>query len=277
MRAALIVGLVVVASVAALAQGPAFEVASVRENTSASQASSSSGPAPGRFTVTNVPLRFILLDAFELRDHQLIGAPEWTSDARFDIAATYPAGSVPGRDWRPMLRQLLADRFGLVVHRETRAVPTYELLLARSDGALGRRLVRSNVDCDAWLAEKRPQVGAGGPSPVAPGGRRPECMIMTTRQFITAGTRPIQSLLGPLQALTGRPIVDRTGLTGNFNMDLQWTTSGDLGVSIVNVGGFHDQPHMIREWHALADSTPREWIVSQLPFLQDYEIGGGHD
>ena len=41
--------------------------------------------------------------------------------------------------------------------------------------------------------------------------------------------------------------------------------------------GFHDQPHMIREWHALADCTPREWIVSQLPFLQDYEIGGGHD
>lgn len=41
--------------------------------------------------------------------------------------------------------------------------------------------------------------------------------------------------------------------------------------------GFHDQPHMIREWHALADCTPREWIVRELPFLQDYEIGGGHD
>ena len=41
--------------------------------------------------------------------------------------------------------------------------------------------------------------------------------------------------------------------------------------------GFHDQSHMIRDWHALADCTPREWIVRELPFLQDYEIGGGHD
>ena len=46
---------------------------------------------------------------------------------------------------------------------------------------------------------------------------------------------------------------------------------------VAMASGFHDQPHMIREWHALADCTPREWISSQLPFLQDYEIGGGHD
>jgi hypothetical protein len=41
--------------------------------------------------------------------------------------------------------------------------------------------------------------------------------------------------------------------------------------------GFHDQAHMVREWHALAGCSPREWIFGQLPFLQDYEIGGGHD
>ena len=41
--------------------------------------------------------------------------------------------------------------------------------------------------------------------------------------------------------------------------------------------GFHDQPHMVREWHALAGCSPREWLRLQLPFLQDYEIGGGHD
>jgi AraC-like DNA-binding protein len=41
--------------------------------------------------------------------------------------------------------------------------------------------------------------------------------------------------------------------------------------------GFHDQPHMVREWHALAGCTPREWVARELPFLQDYEIGGGHD
>lgn len=46
---------------------------------------------------------------------------------------------------------------------------------------------------------------------------------------------------------------------------------------VASASGFHDQPHMNREWQALADCTPREWIVRELPFLQDYEIGGGHD
>jgi AraC-like DNA-binding protein len=41
--------------------------------------------------------------------------------------------------------------------------------------------------------------------------------------------------------------------------------------------GFHDQAHMVREWHALAGCTPRDWLVTQLPFLQDSEAGGGHD
>jgi AraC-like DNA-binding protein len=48
-------------------------------------------------------------------------------------------------------------------------------------------------------------------------------------------------------------------------------------VDVAMDSGFHDQAHMVREWHALAGCTPREWIRSELPFLQDYEIGGGHD
>ena len=48
-------------------------------------------------------------------------------------------------------------------------------------------------------------------------------------------------------------------------------------VDVAMASGFHDQAHMVREWHALAGCTPREWILDQLPFLQDYELGGGHD
>ncbi len=48
-------------------------------------------------------------------------------------------------------------------------------------------------------------------------------------------------------------------------------------VDVAIASGFHDQAHMVREWHAMAGCTPREWILGQLPFLQDYEIGGGHD
>jgi AraC-like DNA-binding protein len=46
---------------------------------------------------------------------------------------------------------------------------------------------------------------------------------------------------------------------------------------VAMASGFHDQAHMVREWHAFAGCTPRDWITGQLPFLQDYEIGGGHD
>jgi transcriptional regulator GlxA family with amidase domain len=46
---------------------------------------------------------------------------------------------------------------------------------------------------------------------------------------------------------------------------------------VAGASGFHDQAHMVREWHLLAGRSPREWILGQLPFLQDYEIGGGHD
>ena len=48
-------------------------------------------------------------------------------------------------------------------------------------------------------------------------------------------------------------------------------------VDVAIASGFHDQAHMVREWHALAGCTPREWIRGQLPFLQDYEVGGGDD
>jgi uncharacterized protein (TIGR03435 family) len=199
----------------------AFEVVSVRENTSASERTSFSGPSPGRFTATNFVLMFLLHEAFQIRAHQLVGAPAWIEEARYDITATYPAGAVPQRDLRPMLRQLLIDRFGLKVHRETREVPVYALVLAKDDGTLGPRLTRSNVDCEQWLAEDSARRT----------GPRTECMSVTRRTSMTARSQALSALLGPFQSLTGRPVVDRTGLTGVFNVDLEWTTSGDLSVT----------------------------------------------
>jgi uncharacterized protein (TIGR03435 family) len=227
MRAVVPVIALCLAGAAASAQTPAplaFEIVSVRENTSVSEATSFSGPRPGRLTAENFLLRFLLLEAFQLRAHQLVGAPSWTDEARYDITATYPAGAVPQRDMHPMLQKLLADRFGLVTHRETRELPIYNLVLARSDGALGPRMRRSDTDCEKWLAE----------DPARLKGPRTDCMTQTFRRSHTSRTQSIPAILGPLQSLTGRPVVDRTGLTGRFNMDLEWTTSGDLSV---NPGG----------------------------------------
>jgi len=192
--------------------------------------------------MVNVPLRFIILEAYGLRDHELSDAPEWTNTTAYDISATYPGGITPTEpETRLMLQQLLEDRFQLSLRSETRELPAYRLVLARKDGRLGPRLARSNVDCAAWLAEKRPQIGMGGPSPV-PGGRRPACMITGSRQgFITGGTRTIAELAAPLQSFAGRPVSDETGLTGTFDIDLIWTpdeslapagTRPDVGVSL---------------------------------------------
>ena len=228
--AAIILELAVLSSAAQDTASPlSFDVASVKQNNSGSGSSRIQDNIPGRLTITNVPVRFILLRAFELMDHQLVGAPEWTSTTPFDITATYAPVDEALAEHRGnlMLQRLLADRFGLVVHREARELPMYALVQARKDGALGRQLTPSTVDCEKWRAEKRPQEGAGGPSPVAPGGKRPACMMLTTRRFLTGGTQTMQRLSASLQSLVGRPVVDRTGLAGTFDIDLQWTSGTD--------------------------------------------------
>lgn len=217
----------VVALGAAQSPPPAFDVTSVKayESPSETGAFGIMPPTPGRLRIVRTPLRFILHYAFQVRDHQLIGAPEWADSASFDITATF--SDDPPRtedDRRSMLRALLADRFGLKTHREKREIPIYALVMTRKGGALGPQLVRSTFDCEQWIAEKRPQVSGTRPSPVAPGGRRPVCQMLTTRRFITAGTQTMQQLSEALQPLTGRPVANRTGLAGTFDFDLQWTS-----------------------------------------------------
>ena len=252
-RRALILSWALAAGTVAAQDTPRFEVASVRENTSASQRTVFSGPTPGRFTTTNLFLRFLLLEAFQVRDHELVGAPSWTEETRYDITATYPAGAVPERDLHPMLLKLLADRFGLVTHRETRELPLYNLVLAKSDGTLGPRMRRSDTDCEKWLAE----------DPARRTGPRTDCMMQTSRRSHTSRTQPIPAILGPLQSLTGRPVVDRTGLTGHFNIDLEWTTSGDLSVT---PGGDASQGTGLSLFTALQEQLGLKLEPSRGPF-----------
>ena len=97
-----------------------FDVASVKAN--------KSGPMmmamrtlPGSFNVTNLPLRMLIVQAYRVSQYQLIGGPSWIDAERFDIVAKAPEGSRP--DQTPlMLRGLLAERFKLKVHAETRSM-----------------------------------------------------------------------------------------------------------------------------------------------------------
>lgn len=203
--------------------GPQFEVSSVKQNVSQGDESNISSDSPDRFVAMNVPVRFLVLYAYGLMDHQLAGAPEWTFDRSFDVVGTYPGHRRPSEnDIRLMLQNLLSDRFGLKVHREQRELPAYDLVLARKDGRMGPQFQKSNVDCAARIREKGQKVVAGDSNPAQPSGKRPICTMTATRRSLTGAARTMQDLTGTLQSMLRRPVVDRTGLGGVYDIELQW-------------------------------------------------------
>jgi len=205
---------------------PKFEVASVRQNT-ADDGKVMIGIQPGgRFGAVNVPLWDLIRQAYAVQRTQIVGAPDWTETTRFDIVAK-AEGDIPragpGAPIGPlnfMLQDLLEDRFKLRAHRETREMPIYALVPARSDRQLGAGLRVSTVDCAAMRGRGGP---AGSPPGPPPPGQRPLCgMRMGPHEVAASGVLLVQ-LTQVLSQLTQRIVIDRTGLTGNFDIDLSFT------------------------------------------------------
>ncbi len=197
---------------------PAFEVASIKENVSASDNASVRAQPGGRVSVSNNSLRNIIRNAYNVQNYQIIGGPDWINTVRWDINAKAP-DDAPPQQLLLMLRTLLADRFKLVVRDETREMPIYALILARPDGRLGSQLRASAVDCAAIFAAAK----AKGETPPPTTNGRPTCGTRTTRgNMMTTGVT-MTDLARNLAPFTGRPVVDKTGLTGAFDVDLTWT------------------------------------------------------
>jgi uncharacterized protein (TIGR03435 family) len=193
--------------------------------------------AGGRFTTINVTLRDLVKMAYPIQtglrsDDQIVGGSGWVGADRFDVIAMAPsvgaldtrraAGAIAPPESaaldqvRVMLRNLLADRFKLMVHHEIRDFPIYAVVLAREDGRLGPQLRRSDVDCAALYKNGPPPSEEGK---AACGGFR---LLGPGR--ITAHAVTIQMVMGLLGNLpvVGRMVRDDTGLTGSFDLDLQW-------------------------------------------------------
>lgn len=199
---------------------PAFDVVSVKANRSNSENQSMRLLPRGRVVATNAPLWRLILTAYDLFPQQLVGGPGWVNSDRFDVVAhasedlepSIPGGP-PGR-LQLMLQRLLAERFNLAMHRETREQPVYELTMARADGRLGPRISASKIDCmSAMIAAGR------GKEPMPPlsqcGGS------WGAGRISTHGAR-MPSFVQTLSGLTGRIVQDRTGLTGEFDFDLRF-------------------------------------------------------
>jgi len=204
--------------------GPTFEVASVRPNTSGVGGAGINIQPGGRVTALNVPLLWLIESAYGLGHHQLEGGPAWIHTDRFDVIAKAetdiprPVAGAPPGAFHFMLRALLADRFKLAVHQEKRDLPIYELHLARADGALGKGLRRSDFDCTT--VEKTPD------------GRRrdrndgrPTCGMSMRGPQIAAHAISLSHLVSVIAGNVERPVVDRTNLRGLFDIDLAWASN----------------------------------------------------
>lgn len=116
----------------------AFEVASVKPNPDMGPPGDipvNADRSPGHFAMRDKPLRFIVEWAYDLKDYQIVG-PQWIqSDQRYDISATAP-GPAPDDQMRPMLRELLAERFQMKSHFEKRELGVYALVKGKGEPKL---------------------------------------------------------------------------------------------------------------------------------------------
>lgn len=183
----------------------------------------------GRFSARGVTLRVLIRSAYGVQDAQIVGGPEWVGIDRFNIIATGDIGQSPGpmvaHDGSSrldlMMQALLADRFKLVVHKERRESDVYALAVDAPDGSLGPGLRRSDIDCLALALEAR-RPASGSPAPARPPQPSSRCELSRDGGSLRIGGRAMGQLVSSLSNITGAPIVDETGLTGNFDVTLTW-------------------------------------------------------
>jgi len=205
---------------------PTFEVASVRPN--------ELGPKSfllafrnGRFTARYHTVKEFIRSAYKLTDSQVFGAPSWLDVDRFDVVATAPGTPDSPRGTIPpvvltMLRNLLEERFQLKARLETREYPLFAVVLARPDGSLGPGLRRRTIPCTPRAVGELGELFGSLPSTRTQcGGRTDRGLLLSTGatmgDLVWALSRP------ELVPGVGRLVVDRTGLTGTFDIDLRWT------------------------------------------------------
>src|SRR5215467_6357852 len=194
----------------------AFDVASIKENTTPGEGGSLRFMPDGGMLSRHLPARSLITVAYQLQPYQLIGAPDWVLNTFYDINAK-PAEKVTREQSYAMLQAVLVDRFKLAFHRETRQVDGYTLLRARRDG-LGPNIRSSAFDCEKQMLTE-PQCGKGS---------------ITATSFTITGAR-MWSLLQLVIGRANGPVSDDTGLGGTYDIELKWSNDvapGDDATSI---------------------------------------------
>jgi uncharacterized protein (TIGR03435 family) len=208
------------------AGAPRFEVASIKVHKSEGLRefmSINDRDRDGRFYATNIPAKLLLRLAYGVQEFQIVGGPSWVNSESFDIqamadsAVNHELSTVEPHEAaivkRHMLQALLADRFKLVVHRETKMLPVYALVVAKHGPKLHEARAKNT--------------GSGNVSgtPAPKGSVR--FQFGRTGGQITGEDQTISGLTGLLSQQLGRTVLDETGLKGRYDFTLKW--SADLG------------------------------------------------
>jgi uncharacterized protein (TIGR03435 family) len=217
---------IVLGTTVAFAQAPAspfFEVASIRENTSGASGGTTRLQPGGRWSATNLSVASLITIAHGLNnDDRVLNAPAWTRAARYDINAVGTPGfaneHVPAA-----LRALLRERFGMVARVEKRDLSAYNLTVLRPDGRLGPAIRPAAVNC-MELAARRATTAvtpdAAAPN-AAPAGVPCGVRFSNAGTLIEAGGITAEALALIISGPAGRPVVDKTGLMGMFDVQLR--------------------------------------------------------
>lgn len=200
--------------IAAQGQGPAFEAVSIKVNRSGDSRSSFRGNLSG-ISVTNQTMTDIIRNVWGVNRLQIVGGPSWIGEDRFDIEAK-ASGKASRDELVAMMKTMLADRFKLTVHRETREMDIYALVMARADGKPGPAMKPSTQDCEAMMDAAR-----RGTLPPPPGPNDPvTCGTRGTTGRIQVGGMPLVSFANMLSGRVQRTVVDRTGLVGAWDFEI---------------------------------------------------------
>jgi uncharacterized protein (TIGR03435 family) len=206
------------------AQLPVFEVASVKPSRADMRVRSSMRGGPGtadaeQITFTNVTLMSVLARAYDVKNYQVTG-PQWLSSERYDIAAKVAPGTTK-EQFNLMLQNLVAERFHLALHHETKEFQGYELVVSRAGSKLK---VSGESGPDQPEPTAAPQRDANGfPQLEGPGmlmmeGVKGRAVI----SYLTARSQSISALADRLSREFRMPIVDKTGLAGRFDFKLEY-------------------------------------------------------
>jgi len=193
----LLTGIVGLCPVAPAQTASQFEVATIKPNPGDNPYSSGLNTQHGRLNAQNVTLKRCIMGAYGVGPNQVSGGPSWVSSQSFDIAAKAAQPVNDDAELMKMLRTLLADRFQLTLHQETRTIPAYVLEVAKD----GPKLEPSTDDGDSSTNTTSTHDGIA----------------------IDARNTDMDRLADLLARKMDLPVVNQTGLTGSFNIKLHWT------------------------------------------------------